>query len=103
MDMNNCSHPENFYRNVQPTSSNNMNLRMDKVMNPKYNTKTLNRQRGVNTGTSSGNGQSGQRQGVSQSKSKSKRKKALEYDDQLRGKSRTSTTRNGIDGTSPGK
>lgn len=79
---------ENFYRGVNPTSSNNMNLRLDKVMNPKYNSKALNRPRGVQpkftTSTSK-----------SKSKSKIKKKPAVEDDSGYLGKSRAST-RNGM-------
>jgi len=71
---------ENFYRGVNPTSSNNMNLRLDKVMNPKYNSKALNRPRGVQP-----------RFSTSKSKSKSKPKKKPSDDDSTYlGKSRTS-------------
>jgi len=51
-----------FYLNMQPTSSNNINLRADKVMKPKYNSKNLNRPRGVN-----------QRKSVTPVRSKSKK------------------------------
>lgn len=52
-----------FYQNMYPTSSNNINLRVDKVMKPKYNSKNQNRPRGV-----------GQRKSVNPSRSKSKKR-----------------------------
>jgi hypothetical protein len=76
---------DSFYQGAYPTSSNNMNLRLDKVMNPKYNSKALNRPRGVQP-----------RIIGSKSKSNSKVKKRPSDDDSTYlAKSRTSN-RNGI-------